>query len=1667
MLPNLTVEAQIPNGTDTLYGMEWIVAGQQYARLGVAADDWYDVPYDALAALGWPVDAVASGNYHLYLRGAAVPYHSSRSVGEPLQAGDYLRFYGRKNRGELDRHLYRDSENTQLNPEHSLYADTAYYYLTWTDTPGLTYANLPNDLANAPAAQPYVWRTAEQVNTGSYMKEYYRFSGATLHYSHFGIGEGYGNRTINQLLADGSTTQNVVLPLPQAYTAGPPATLDTRYVAALFEHDQTLTANGVFVRRDSFYNWKMLHVQTPLPPDVLTAGQADIRWEGTADPKDEVSVGYVRVRYPARPDAAGAATLRCELDAGGDTYLDIENFNATAAVVYDLANGYCIVVDAIVGNRLQVRLPAAERTRVLHIVPATATGRATAPIPVDLTLPALGDADYILLTHSLLRTDGDPVQEYADYRATPQGGGYRTAVVNVDNLYDLFGYGVQQHPIAIRNFVAWQRRENPAFQYLFIVGKGREYISLRTPAQLGAALGTTLFVPSFGYPASDNLLVSRIDKPTPLVSIGRLPAITPAEVRLYLNKIRDMETAVANAPQTIAGKAWMKNILHLGGGGTPGEQQSIRSNLESMGAQAESGTFGAQVTGFYKTSTDPIQQSQSDGIFNRINEGVSMLTFFGHSSAGSFDFNIDNPDNYHNVNKYPLMLSLGCYSGNMFDAFRSIGERFLFLEDGGAGVYGASRGLGFVHSLSNFGRYFYERMSNDLYGAPVGDGIRVTIGHYENFTDQAYGTLNEQFSLHGDPGVRLHPFGGADYLVDAPSVGFSPQVISTQRDSFTVQFDVVNLGRGIADSIDVLISHYLPTGALGQRQRVRVPSPGYRGRVSATLSVPGRIAVGINRLEVMVDPDNAIAEQPTAAAEANNQLVQSNGQVGIPFFIVDNSVTPVWPPAFALVGNRDLVLKASTANALAEETTYFMQLDTTPDFAAPLLTHAQAQRGGVVRWQPNYNWQDSVVYYWRIAPDSTTTNNQVLWEGSSFTFIADVYPGWGQGHWGQWELGGFDDMLLDEDRRFAFGSSGFNTRIRNKLWEADNSPGLFYNSDNAAGSVRPWNFINQGIAVVVYPPNNPTGFWRNPPAPNTFSAGDYGVPTGGSRVFAFPTETSTQRANLMTFLNDVVPEDAYVFLFSVLRGSSPNLFESTWAADSLTYGENIFQLIENQGGTQIRQLETLGSVPYIIFYQKGIGIIEEEIAPDFNSEINVSAFIPTALSTGFYSSPIIGPSVAWTSLNWQFLDTTTLDRSLVTLYTGDDANTLDSLTTFEADLSGTFPLNNPDWSLGKYLQLRWSATDSVNSTSPQLVYWHVTRAEQLELAIDPAFHWQISADTLQQGEAYDIEVGISNIGSVPLLDSVALHFTWLNKGQIHQLDTFAIAPLPANESVIWKTKLLTAATPNDNQLLLDLNPNDTPKEITRVNNTLNKVFFTEGDEIAPVVEVTFDGNKILDGDLVAGNTEVSVRISDENVYLPLDDPNLFTVRLIHPDGQDVGINPSTASFQYSFQADANTATLRFQPELPIDGLYRLQLTGSDASGNLSGRLLYEISFEVILEQRLSHFLPYPNPFTTQTQFVYTLTGSDTDVDAYIQIMTVSGRVVKHIDGTELGPLSVGTHRTEYIWDGTDDYGDRLANGVYLYRVVARNSSTQAPIKHFEGSQDSFFSNGIGKIVLLR
>ena len=173
---------------------------------------------------------------------------------------------------------------------------------------------------------------------------------------------------------------------------------------------------------------------------------------------------------------------------------------------------------------------------------------------------------------------------------------------------------------------------------------------------------------------------------------------------------------------------------------------------------------------------------------------------------------------------------------------------------------------------------------------------------------------------------------------------------------------------------------------------------------------------------------------------------------------------------------------------------------------------------------------------------------------------------------------------------------------------------------------------------------------------------------------------------------------------------------------------------------------------------------------------------------------------------------------------------------------------------------------------------------------------------------------------------------------------------------------------------------------------------------------------------------------------------------------------------------SNIARAEFSPKNLPDGIYTLKVQSNDANLNNAGSTEYQINFTVVNQKSATNFYPYPNPFTSAMRFVFTLTGNEVPDYINIKIMTIQGKVVKELNKDDLGNIHVGSNITDVVWDGTDQYGDRLSNGVYLYTVTIKsngeditqiNSDNVSNDLNADKANNNLFKHHTGKIVLLR
>ena len=361
-----------------------------------------------------------------------------------------------------------------------------------------------------------------------------------------------------------------------------------------------------------------------------------------------------------------------------------------------------------------------------------------------------------------------------------------------------------------------------------------------------------------------------------------------------------------------------------------------------------------------------------------------------------------------------------------------------------------------------------------------------------------------------------------------------------------------------------------------------------------------------------------------------------------------------------------------------------------------------------------------------------------------------------------------------------------------------------------------------------------------------------------------------------------------------------------------------------------------------------------------------------------------------------------------------------------------------------------------------------------EGALVPTQHFSIK-DTVEVGEPLQFKIAFKNITNISFSDSMAVKVTVIDRDNrtrsfpLRKLRVLTSSPDTLQVTYPLDTRYLTG----NNTMHVDINPDNLQPEQYHFNNVFFRSFYVRGDSLNPLMDVTFDNVHILNGDIVSSRPSILIKLKDEAKWFPIDDPSSLKIEVRFPDQSVRPYVFGTDTLQFisagqQVPTNNNEATAVFKPYFPEDGEYELIVTGKDMSQNKAGTMEYRVKFEVINKPMISNMLNYPNPFTTSTAFVFTLTGSEVPQNIRIQILTVTGKVVREIAKDELGPLRIGRNITEFKWDGTDQYGQKLANGVYLYRVITNlNGKALDKYKHKEDNTDKYFNNGYGKMYLMR
>ncbi len=1601
--PSNPCEAQMDVDGTILYGNEWIDYSKTYYKLKLSENGIYRVTYDDLVAEGFSPSDMMGRDLQLFFQGREVKIHTTKEGN--FGPSDYLEFYGQRNRTYLDKFLYEDWEEDLLNPEYSFFTDTSSYFLTLNTGVNERYADLANNIpANPPTVEPYFLHTEDQIYSSRFNKPTYDGSNH-VRYSHFDVSEGFAGSF--------SKSHNLAFDTDMVYANGPDARISIRTGSNNGSHAVEVSVNGDLQTTDSYSNQLVRQYYLQFPSSGL-ASSTNVNLSGTADNNDRIIISHAQITYPRQWTMNGESYMRFGLEgSAGMKYYEIENFDTSGDVVfYNITTGERI--DAVIdGGVVKLYAPSSSEESELILVNESNGVESVDDIERrvfdDYSSP---DYNYLILTSEMLMNDPenggmDWIQEYADYRSSEQGGGFTTFVASSEELYDQFAYGIERHAIAVRNYLHYAQ-ELATPQFAFIIGKGREYFSSRTNEDFEELYNQQFYVPTFGNPGSDNLLASSNTTFTPIIPIGRLAARTPIQVKEYLDKIILHESS-DNENQTIDDQLWKKRIIHLSGGDA-NIQQILFTYLSNMANVIANNSFGADVITFRKFSSDPIQTSISTEILNHINAGTSIITFFGHSAVGTFDFSLEDPSQYDNFGRFPMIISLGCHSGNIHTPSKGLSEDFVIEPERGAIAFLASSSTAYISPQYISGLKLYDYLGNANYGDHIGNIIQKAILNNEGNQSLATRSLMQQLTFHGDPAIKFHPFEGPDYVVDYESIEINPEVVGAQDETMDVSFDVVNIGTAVEDSINVSIAIENEGGEEVYSEVLRIEAPGHHETIERTITAPGNNSLGKHVLVIRVDTDDEIAELPLDAAEQNNELRSPLGERGFCFYVLDNGARPIYPLEFGIVNDEcPFVLRAATSNFFLEEQTYVFEIDTVYTFDSPWKKRTEFENsGGLIEWDPEIIPEEGKVYYWRVSP-AQVEGVGYQWKSSSFTYLADNEASWIQKSMPQ--------LLSNEFDRIYFNEYNQRLEFTREIWDFRFDLGSDVEEEE-------WIYVN-GVSWGSLNPSN-LGSFIGVHAQNPFDAafkksehGDFGTTNSSNNMYAYKLDTPESRENFLTLL-EAITKDHLVIIYSVITEDHHDFKISEWAQDSIQYGRNIFSELESYGAKKVRALTQEKHLPYVFVYRKGIYTVLEDLSSDLDGKVERTISDPLrAGSYGTLRTPIIGKSQGWNKAVIDFSELEELDSVIARVYVenemGNDVLLSEDLT------SGTIDFSSLNEIGSNSIVLELEFRDAENRSIPLVNNLQVEFVVVGDLSVLPHQDTQgPELETLQQGEVYTkcVTIDQSNCGHT---DQVFLTYQIIDEANVAiQRDT----------SFIWKEQEEfcieedTRVLGGEYRLIVNYNKEFIHREQHHFDNIGITRFYVERDRINPLLDVKFDGANIKNGDIISSTPSIELTLIEENPFLPLADADIFELALEMPDGDLWSIDTKGQFCEFSSGDLDNIAELVFTPNLN-PGDYTLYAQGRDASGNFSGNQSYQVDFTVLDRTEIVSESVVPSPAADEAEVVLILGGREAPDKIDIILYNSMGQIV--LESTYQKPRIGRNQLPVSVAD--------FPNGIYHYDIV--------------------------------
>jgi hypothetical protein len=479
------------------------------------------------------------------------------------------------------------------------------------------------------------------------------------------------------------------------------------------DHSFNVSFNGDEVAAKQFDGLESATVITEL--DKVSAGDNTVKITLPNDAGfsyDAVNLNSIEIKYPRK---FIAQDNRLDFNSSFSRYRisgfgSLPNGSDDLLIMRQDASGLSEVSNRRVSCRVGcvVTMPGTGQPAHYYLAAKSATHKPVLdalPIPQNITS---GDAKYLIISHpDFIGADGNNLLENLADEITSEMGSAK--VVDVEAIYAQFGNHVFD-PSSIQQYIRYAEA-NLGTQYVVLVGGDvYDYRNFEND-------DARSFIPSLYAATGNNITFAPVDAKyvdinddnVPDLPIGRLPVRTTAQLQILLNK-RD-----AYLNRDYAGTALLAADQY-----DQAQQYDFKGDANSIEAE-----FLQNFT-VEKAYVDDLGAREArNKITQKINEGVSLTAFFGHSSTNqwSFDGLLTGPDaaGLNNAGRPTVVTQWGCWNAYYVSPNEdSMGHRFMMEgEQGAVAVMGAST-LTSADSERRLAKLVFARLA---IGERLGDAI--------------------------------------------------------------------------------------------------------------------------------------------------------------------------------------------------------------------------------------------------------------------------------------------------------------------------------------------------------------------------------------------------------------------------------------------------------------------------------------------------------------------------------------------------------------------------------------------------------------------------------------------------------------------------------------------------------------------------------------------------------------------------------------------------------------------------------------------------------------------------------------------------------------------------------------------------------------------------------